>query len=99
MLHETFQGFAVFGVTQVTHEVFELVHHLIAPLVAGVATAPISAAHTVTAVAASGAVASASAGTYILALSGHVVTVVDGDWYDTWDSGGEIPIYYWVRED
>lgn len=38
-------------------------------------------------------------GTYILALSGHVVTVVDGDWYDTWDSGGEIPIYYWVRED
>lgn len=35
-------------------------------------------------------------GTYILALSGHVVTVVDGDWYDTWDSGKELPIYYWV---
>lgn len=37
-------------------------------------------------------------GTYILALSGHVVTVIDGDWYDTWDSGNEIPIYYWIRE-
>lgn len=35
-------------------------------------------------------------GTYILALSGHVVTVVDGDWYDTWDSRKELPIYYWV---
>ena len=35
-------------------------------------------------------------GTYILAMSGHVVTVVDGDWYDTWDSGKELPIYYWV---
>ena len=37
-------------------------------------------------------------GTYILALSGHVVCVVDGDYLDTWDSGGEIPIYYWSRE-
>ena len=38
-------------------------------------------------------------GTYILALSGHVVTVVDGDWYDTWDSGGKTPLYYWQREE
>lgn len=38
-------------------------------------------------------------GTYILALSGHVVTVIDGDWYDTWDSGNEIPIFYWIKED
>ena len=37
-------------------------------------------------------------GTYILALDGHVVTVRDGDWYDTWDSGAEIPIYYWEKE-
>lgn len=34
-------------------------------------------------------------GTYILALSGHVVCVIDGDYYDSWDSGNEIPIYYW----
>lgn len=37
-------------------------------------------------------------GEYILALAGHVVAVCDGDWYDTWDSGGEIPIYYWKKE-
>lgn len=36
-------------------------------------------------------------GIYIMALSGHVVTVVDGDWYDTWDSGEEIPLYYWKK--
>lgn len=37
-------------------------------------------------------------GIYILALSGHVVAVIDGDWIDTWDSGGEIPIYYYAKE-
>ncbi len=36
-------------------------------------------------------------GTYILAISGHVVCVQDGCYYDSWDSGGEIPIYYWAR--
>ena len=36
-------------------------------------------------------------GVYILALSGHVVCLIDGDWYDTWDSGNEIPLYYWRR--
>lgn len=37
-------------------------------------------------------------GRYLLALDGHVVTVIDGDYYDTWDSGNEIPIYYWTKE-
>lgn len=37
-------------------------------------------------------------GTYVLAISGHVVCVIDGDWYDTWDSGAEVPIYYWIKE-
>lgn len=36
-------------------------------------------------------------GTYVLALNGHVVCVVDGDYYDTWDSGNEIILYYWAR--
>lgn len=36
-------------------------------------------------------------GTFILAIDGHVVCVKDGFYYDTWDSGGEIPIYYWKR--
>lgn len=34
-------------------------------------------------------------GRYILALDGHVVCVKDGNYYDTWDSGEEIPLYYW----
>lgn len=36
-------------------------------------------------------------GTYILAIDGHVVTVIDGDYYDSWDSGTENPVYYWER--
>ena len=35
-------------------------------------------------------------GTYILAIPGHVVCVCDGFYYDTWDSGQEIPQYYWT---
>lgn len=38
-------------------------------------------------------------GTYILAIDGHVVCAVDGFYYDSWDSGQEIPIYYWTRGD
>ena len=38
-------------------------------------------------------------GAYILALSSHVVAVVDGCYYDTWDSGQEIPIYYWTKKE
>lgn len=38
-------------------------------------------------------------GTYILSLQGHVVAVIDGDYYDTWDSGSRIPLYYWQRKE
>lgn len=38
-------------------------------------------------------------GVYILAISGHVVCVCDGCWCDTWDSGNEVPLYYWKRKD
>jgi hypothetical protein len=37
-------------------------------------------------------------GTYILATGTHVVAVMDGNYYDTWDSGNEVPIYYFVKE-
>lgn len=37
-------------------------------------------------------------GTYILGTGTHVVTVKDGSYYDTWDSGNEIPVYYFVKE-
>ena len=38
-------------------------------------------------------------GKYLLATGTHVVAVIDGDYYDTWDSGDEIPVYYFVKED
>ena len=38
-------------------------------------------------------------GIYVLALGGHVVTVEDGEWYDTWNSGDEVPQFYWYREE
>lgn len=37
-------------------------------------------------------------GEYLLATGSHVVAVIDGDYFDTWDSGDEIPIYYWEKE-
>ena len=37
-------------------------------------------------------------GRYLLATGEHVVAVEDGDYYDAWDSGDEIPIYYWRKE-
>lgn len=38
-------------------------------------------------------------GKYILATGSHVVAVVDGDYYDTWDSGEEVPMYYFEKEE
>ena len=37
-------------------------------------------------------------GKYLLAMGNHTVTVIDGDYYDTWDSGNEVPIYYWTKD-
>lgn len=37
-------------------------------------------------------------GKYILATGTHVVCAVNGNYYDSWDSGNEVPIYYWKRE-
>lgn len=37
-------------------------------------------------------------GRYMVKTSGHVIAVVDGDYYDTSDSGMEVPIYYWKKE-
>lgn len=38
-------------------------------------------------------------GTYVLAIDGHVVCVSGGDYFDSWDSGDCIPIYYWKMEE
>lgn len=37
-------------------------------------------------------------GVFVVALNGHVVTAVNGHYYDTWDSGGEYPLYYFYKE-
>lgn len=37
-------------------------------------------------------------GRYILGTGTHVIAVIDGVYYDTWDSGTEIPIYYFQKE-
>lgn len=36
--------------------------------------------------------------TGILATGTHVIAVDGGNYYDTWDSGHEIPIFYWRKE-
>lgn len=36
-------------------------------------------------------------GNYLLVTDKHVIGVKDGNYYDTWDSGDEIPMYYWQR--
>ena len=36
-------------------------------------------------------------GIYILATGSHVVAVIDGNYYDAWDSGDEQPVFVWRR--
>lgn len=36
-------------------------------------------------------------GYYILATGTHVVTVIEGNHFDTWDSSKEVPTYYWQK--
>ena len=38
-------------------------------------------------------------GEYILGTGSHAIAVIDGSYYDTWDSGEETPIYYFRRRD
>ena len=37
-------------------------------------------------------------GTYVLATPNHVVTVSDGDWFDSWDSASETVLYFFEKE-
>lgn len=37
-------------------------------------------------------------GTFVLGTGSHVVTAVDGEYYDTWDSGDEVPAFVWYRQ-
>lgn len=38
-------------------------------------------------------------GLFVVALNNHVVTVDNGDYFDSWDSGQETPLYYFSMED
>lgn len=38
-------------------------------------------------------------GTFVLGFGGHVATVQDGCLYDSWNSSGELPVYFWYRKD
>ncbi len=37
-------------------------------------------------------------GTYVLGTGSHAVAIIDGDYYDAWDSGDEIPTYFYRKE-
>lgn len=37
-------------------------------------------------------------GIYVIGTGNHVVTEIDGDYYDSWDSGDETPQFYWTKE-
>ena len=34
-------------------------------------------------------------GVYVIGTGSHAVAVIDGDWYDAWDSANETPTYFW----
>ena len=34
-------------------------------------------------------------GIYVIGTGSHAVAVIDGDYYDSWDSGSEVPSYFW----
>lgn len=36
-------------------------------------------------------------GRFLVATGTHVIAVIDGDYYDTWDSGAEVPIYFYTN--
>lgn len=37
-------------------------------------------------------------GKFLLATGTHVIAVDNGNYYDTWDSGDEVPIYFYAKE-
>ena len=38
-------------------------------------------------------------GHYLLGTGSHAIAVDNGNYYDTWDSGNEYPIYYYRKEE
>lgn len=38
-------------------------------------------------------------GTYVIGTGKHAVAVVNGNYYDAWDSGTEIPAFVWAKQE
>lgn len=38
-------------------------------------------------------------GVFVLATGTHVIAVVSGSYFDSWDSGNEVPVYYFSKEE
>ena len=36
-------------------------------------------------------------GRFLVVSDGHITAVVDGDYYDAWDSGDVVPLFYWKK--
>ena len=36
-------------------------------------------------------------GLYVLCTGNHVVTVINGTYFDSFDSGDEVPLWFWTR--
>lgn len=36
-------------------------------------------------------------GVYVIGIGTHMVCVIDGNYYDAWDSGDELPVYYFSK--
>lgn len=37
-------------------------------------------------------------GTFIVATGSHIVCIKDGVYYDAWDSGDKVPLFYFAKE-
>lgn len=35
---------------------------------------------------------------YLVATGSHLVALIEGDWWDSWDSGSVTPIFYYTKE-
>lgn len=38
-------------------------------------------------------------GVYVVFTGGHVICIINGDYFDSWDSGSEQPQYFWTKEE
>lgn len=40
-----------------------------------------------------------SRGLFVVATGTHILCVIGGDWFDSWNSGDEVPMYFWYRKE